>query len=130
MPVPVSTGGGAAAARGLPARSHRGVPDRGRRRRGGRGPSIWDTFSHRPGTTLGGDTGDVAADHYHRLEQDVALIVDLGPDAYRFSVAWPRVLPGGTGSVNADHATQRRTPKDSAGLLRRILAERAVPPLG
>jgi beta-glucosidase len=65
----------------------------------GRGRSIWDTFSHTPGRVHGGDTGDVAVDHYHRLEQDVALMVDLGIDAYRFSVAWPRIVPAGDGAV-------------------------------
>ena len=66
----------------------------------GRSPSIWDTFSHTPGTTANGDTGDVACDHYHRVPQDVGIMRDLGLDAYRFSVAWPRVVPGGTGAVN------------------------------
>jgi beta-glucosidase len=61
----------------------------------GRGPSIWDTFSHTPGRTANGETGDVAADHYHRLEGDLDLIAGLGLDAYRFSVAWPRVVPLG-----------------------------------
>ena len=65
----------------------------------GRGRSIWDTFSHTPGRVLGGDTGDIAVDHYHRLEQDVALMVDLGLDAYRFSVAWPRIIPDGDGAI-------------------------------
>jgi beta-glucosidase len=64
---------------------------------GGRGPSIWDTFSHTPGKVLDGDTGDVAADHYHRVAEDVALMKDLGLEAYRFSVAWPRIQPTGTG---------------------------------
>lgn len=66
----------------------------------GRGPSIWDTFSHTPGRTRDGDTGDVACDHYHRMSEDVALIGDLGLQAYRFSIAWPRVLPTGSGAVN------------------------------
>jgi beta-glucosidase len=65
----------------------------------GRGRSIWDTFSHTPGRVRDGDTGDVAVDHYHRLEQDVAVMVELGLDAYRFSVAWPRVVPDGDGAV-------------------------------
>ncbi|ARZ69988.1 GH1 family beta-glucosidase [Streptomyces sp. HU2014] len=63
----------------------------------GRTPSIWDTFSHTPGKVLGGDTGDVAADHYHRRAEDVRLMADLGLGAYRFSVSWPRVQPGGRG---------------------------------
>lgn len=68
----------------------------------GRGPSIWDTFSHTPGKTLNGDTGDVADDHYHRMPDDVALMKNLGLGAYRFSISWPRVQPGGTGEFNAD----------------------------
>ncbi|SDI23689.1 beta-glucosidase [Actinokineospora alba] len=67
---------------------------------GGRGRSIWDTFAHTPGKVAGGDTGDVAADHYHRYRSDVALMRDLGLDAYRFSVAWPRVQPTGRGPAN------------------------------
>ncbi|MGW5242220.1 GH1 family beta-glucosidase [Monashia sp. NPDC004114] len=66
----------------------------------GRGPSIWDTFSHTPGRVFGGDTGDVACDHYHRYADDVALMRDLGVDSYRLSVAWPRVQPDGTGPIN------------------------------
>jgi len=66
----------------------------------GRAPSIWDTFSHTPGKVLDGDTGDVAVDHYHRVAEDVALMRDLGLQAYRFSVAWPRIVPAGTGEVN------------------------------
>ncbi len=67
----------------------------------GRSPSIWDTFSKTPGNVLHGDTGDVAADHYHRWKEDVALMKQLGLPAYRFSFAWPRILPSGTGSINA-----------------------------
>jgi beta-glucosidase len=67
----------------------------------GRGKSIWDTFSHTPGKVLRGDTGDIACDHYHRWESDLDLLVDLGVDAYRFSVAWPRVQPSGSGAPNA-----------------------------
>ncbi len=66
----------------------------------GRGPSIWDSFSATAGNTVGGDTGEIACDHYHRWAEDLDLIRDAGFDAYRFSVAWPRVIPGGTGSVN------------------------------
>ncbi|WP_448003586.1 GH1 family beta-glucosidase [Agromyces bauzanensis] len=68
---------------------------------GGRTPSIWDTFSRTPGKTWNGDTGDVADDHYHRLESDLDLMADLGLEAYRFSIAWPRVQPGGSGPANA-----------------------------
>jgi beta-glucosidase len=67
---------------------------------GGRGPSIWDTLCRVPGAIRGGDTGDVAADHYRRYREDVALMRDLGVGAYRFSVAWPRIQPAGTGGVN------------------------------
>ncbi|MCM8748747.1 GH1 family beta-glucosidase [Thermomicrobiaceae bacterium CFH 74404] len=66
----------------------------------GRGPSIWDTFSHTPGKTFEGHTGDVACDHYHRWPEDVHLMQQLGAPAYRFSIAWPRILPQGTGQVN------------------------------
>ncbi|WP_405776836.1 GH1 family beta-glucosidase [Streptomyces sp. NBC_01538] len=66
----------------------------------GRGPSIWDTFSHTPGRTLGGATGDTAADHYHRYREDITLLRDLGVDSYRFSISWSRLLPEGTGPVN------------------------------
>jgi beta-glucosidase len=66
----------------------------------GRGASIWDTFSHTPGRTAGGDTGDVACDHYHRFAEDIALMSELGVDSYRFSVAWPRIQPDGRGAVN------------------------------
>ncbi|RPF25781.1 GH1 family beta-glucosidase [Georgenia muralis] len=69
---------------------------------GGRGPSIWDTFSHTPGRTHEGDTGDVAVDHYHRWREDVALMAGLGLDAYRFSISWPRVQPGGRGPLNPE----------------------------
>ncbi|CAL9434273.1 Beta-glucosidase A [Actinosynnema sp. ALI-1.44] len=65
----------------------------------GRGRSIWDAFCEVPGAVAGGDTGAVACDHYHRWPQDVALLGDLGVDAYRFSVAWPRVQPTGAGWV-------------------------------
>jgi len=67
----------------------------------GRGPSIWDTFSHTPGRTVNGETGDVACDHYHRWESDLDLMSELGLRAYRFSVAWPRVQPIGFGPPNA-----------------------------
>jgi beta-glucosidase len=66
----------------------------------GRGPSIWDTFAHAGGRAAGGDTGDVAADHYHRVGEDVALMARLGLSAYRFSVSWPRVQPTGKGPAN------------------------------
>ncbi|AWK88974.1 GH1 family beta-glucosidase [Azospirillum thermophilum] len=67
----------------------------------GRAPSIWDSFSHSFGRVVNGDTGDVACDHYHRYGEDVELMARAGMRAYRFSVAWPRVLPEGVGAVNA-----------------------------
>jgi beta-glucosidase len=66
----------------------------------GRGPSIWDIFSHTQGKIEDGTNGDRANDHYHRYREDVRLIKDLGVKAYRFSIAWPRVFPDGTGSPN------------------------------
>jgi beta-glucosidase len=66
----------------------------------GRGKSIWDTFAHTPGTTSNGDNGDLAVDHYHRYVEDVALMSEIGVNAYRFSIAWSRLLPEGTGRVN------------------------------
>jgi beta-glucosidase len=69
---------------------------------GGRGVSIWDTFSHEPGRISDGATGDVACDHYHRYPEDVALMARLGVDAYRFSIAWPRIQPSGAGPANPD----------------------------
>ncbi len=66
----------------------------------GRSPSIWDTFSHTPGKTAGGDTGDMACDSYHRWPEDLGLMKELGVGAYRFSIAWPRIMPGGRGPVN------------------------------
>ncbi|MCP9949176.1 GH1 family beta-glucosidase [Actinomadura madurae] len=68
----------------------------GAAREDGRAPSIWDTFSHTPGKTLNGDTGDVATDHYHRRQDDIATMAELGIGAYRFSISWSRVLPDGT----------------------------------
>ncbi len=67
---------------------------------GGRGPSIWDTFSHTPGKTHDGDTGDVSDDYYHRYKQDIALMKSLGLKSCRFSVAWTRIFPTGTGAPN------------------------------
>jgi len=67
---------------------------------GGRGVSIWDTFSHAPGRTKNGDNGDVACRHYERMDEDLDLIAELGLKAYRFSVAWPRVQPEGKGPAN------------------------------
>ena len=67
----------------------------------GAGPSIWQRFAHTPGMMHNGDTGDIACDHYRRMPADVALMRELGMQAYRFSVSWSRVLPQGKGAVNA-----------------------------
>ncbi|TXK18490.1 GH1 family beta-glucosidase [Homoserinibacter sp. GY 40078] len=72
----------------------------GAAREDGRGPSIWDTFSHTPGRVWNGDTGDVADDHYHRWESDLDLMADLGLQSYRFSIAWPRIQATGSGAAN------------------------------
>nr|WP_314860098.1 GH1 family beta-glucosidase [uncultured Undibacterium sp.] len=66
----------------------------------GRGPSIWDTFSHTPGKTIDGSSGDHACDHYHRFEEDVGHMAAIGVDAYRFSMSWSRVQPKGFGAWN------------------------------
>jgi beta-glucosidase len=66
----------------------------------GKGESIWDRFSHTPGKITNADTGDIACDHYHRYEEDIAIMRQLGLKAYRFSISWPRVLPNGRGRVN------------------------------
>lgn len=66
----------------------------------GKGPSIWDIFSHQPGTTYQGTNGDVAVDHYHRVKEDVQLMAEMGLQSYRFSISWPRLLPNGRGEIN------------------------------
>ena len=67
----------------------------------GRGPSIWDTYCDQPGGTRDGFSGSVACDHYHRYAEDVGLMQDIGLKAYRFSISWSRVIPNGTGAINA-----------------------------
>lgn len=74
----------------------------GAAREGGRGPSIWDDFSHHLERTRGGDTGDVACDHYHRWSADLDLAAEIGLTAYRFSVSWARLQPAGEGPLNAE----------------------------
>ena len=69
---------------------------------GGRGPSVWDNFSHEPGKVYGGHTGDTACGHYRRMEEDVRLMAQLGVKNYRFSISWTRLIPKGTGEVNEE----------------------------
>jgi beta-glucosidase len=66
----------------------------------GRGESIWDRFTHTPGNIVNGDTADIACDHYNRWRVDVGIMKELGVTGYRFSISWPRVVPGGVGKVN------------------------------
>ena len=66
----------------------------------GRGPSVWDTFSHTPGKVRGGDTGDIACDSYNRYAEDADLLKSLGLSSYRFSISWPRIFPTGAGQLN------------------------------
>jgi beta-glucosidase len=88
----------------------------------GRGTSIWDTFSHTPGKVYRGDTGDIACDQYHRIEEDLDLMASLGLKAYRFSVAWPRVQPDGSGPTNQKGLDYYRRLVDG-------LRERSVEPM-
>lgn len=67
----------------------------------GKGPSVWDMFCKQPGKVLSGHTGEIACDHYHRYREDVGLMKSMNVQAYRFSISWPRVMPEGTGAVNA-----------------------------
>jgi beta-glucosidase len=74
----------------------------GATREGGRGESIWDRFARTPGAVANGDTGDVACDHYHRFEEDLDLMTALHVESYRFSIAWPRIQPDGSGPANEE----------------------------
>jgi beta-glucosidase len=69
---------------------------------GGKGLSIWDAFAHIPGKIKNGDTADVACDHYHRYKEDIARMAEMGLNAYRFSLSWPRILPAGRGKINPE----------------------------
>ena len=66
----------------------------------GRGVSVWDMFCKQSGRIIDGSSGDVACDHYHRYKEDIAIMKELGIKAYRFSIAWPRIIPDGDGKVN------------------------------
>ncbi|HUZ24806.1 MAG TPA: GH1 family beta-glucosidase [Streptosporangiaceae bacterium] len=81
----------------------------------GRGVSVWDTFSHTPGKIVAGDTGDIACDSYHRYREDVELMAALGLNTYRFSISWPRVQPGGRGTVNQKGIDYYRALLDELG---------------
>src|SRR5450759_2292133 len=72
----------------------------GAAREDGRGESVWDRFAATPGKVRTGDSGEIACDFYHRYREDIGLMRELGLDAFRFSIAWPRVLPEGRGPVN------------------------------
>lgn len=97
----------------------------------GRKPSIWDAFSNMPGRVYQGHNGDIACDHYNRLDEDLDLIKSLGVEAYRFSIAWPRIIPEGTGPINEKGldfydrlvdglkpATSRPSPRSTIGTCR------------
>jgi beta-glucosidase len=104
-PAPAATSGSGQAPRSFPADFLWGTATaayqiEGAVKEDGRGPSIWDTFSHTPGKVVGNATGDVADEHYHRYREDIALMRALGAKIYRFSIAWPRVFPNGSGSPN------------------------------
>src|SRR5262249_20011338 len=78
----------------------------------GKGVSIWDTYTHTPGKMENGDNGDVANDHYHRYKEDVALMQSIGATAYRFSIAWPRIFPDGSGRPNPKGSAFSARPVD------------------
>ncbi|HZK04920.1 MAG TPA: GH1 family beta-glucosidase [Actinomycetaceae bacterium] len=88
---------------------------------GGRGPSIWDTFTHTPGKIENEENGDVACDHYHLWREDVELLSGLGVDSYRLSISWPRIIPEGRGAVNPEGVTFYR------GLLKALRHARIRP---
>lgn len=105
----------------------------------GRGLSIWDTFSHTPGKTRNGDTGDIACDSYHRWAEDVALLKEMHLKAYRFSIAWPRIfrrawgqstlraLPGMTGwSMRCLRQGSSLMSRSTIGICRRPCRTRAA----
>jgi beta-glucosidase len=81
----------------------------GATREGGRGESVWDVFARKPGAVYNGENGDVACDQYHRYKEDIALMSELGFKSYRFSIAWPRIIPAGTGKVNPEGIAYYRT---------------------
>ena len=100
LAAPTTTGGGRLPAGFVWGAATAAYQIEGASTEDGRGPSIWDTFSHARGRVRGGGTGDIAVDHYHRWREDVGLMAELGLSAYRFSVSWPRVQPTGRGPVD------------------------------
>lgn len=105
MPAGARSTAGAATSAGFPANFRWGTATsayqvEGAAHEDGRGPSIWDTFAATPGRIRDGSNASVSVDHYHRYKEDVALMKSLGVRAYRFSIAWPRVFPEGTGAAN------------------------------
>ena len=96
-------------------------------REDGRGRSVWDDFSHTEGKVANGHTGDVACDHYHRVDADVAMMAELGLQAYRFSIAWSRVLPDGRGKPNADGIAWYYAPRRPAARTRHRAVPHALP---
>jgi beta-glucosidase len=100
LAAPTTTGGGRLPAGFVWGAATAAYQIEGASTEDGRGPSIWDNFSHARGRVRGGGTGDIAVDHYHRWREDVGLMAELGLSAYRFSVSWPRVQPTGRGPVD------------------------------
>ena len=99
----------------------------GATREDGRGPSIWDAFTTEPGRMHQGESGEIAVDHYHRMEQDVRLMAELGLTAYRFSIAWPRVLPEGAGSPTRPASTSTSRLVDDAARVGHHARRHALP---
>ena len=93
----------------------------------GRGESVWDRFCATPGKVRNGDSGEIACDFYHRYRDDIALMRELGLDAFRFSIAWPRVLPTGRGAVNAGRPRLLRPPRRRAARARDRAVRDALP---
>ncbi len=100
----------------------------GATREDGRGMSIWDHFSTLPGAIAGGETGDVAVDYYHRWPADIALMKELGFNSYCFSIAWPRILPDGSGPVASPSGKGRLGEPRYRLPLRRVCGNRRAPP--
>ena len=96
----------------------------------GRGVSIWDTFAHTAGKTHNGDSGDVADDSYHRYPEDIALMKDLGLKTCRFSIAWSRIFPNGTGQPPFSPPALSPTAPSTTGICRRLSKTRVAGRIG